>query len=87
MSESNTTLPHPWHTQEDIGGTWYSGWVISWVMTMPFLNTFHIVPVLEMSLLSDVHNSGDNVLLCGDCDVHEEDSTDQKSKDCNNIFQ
>ena len=50
------------------------------------LNTFHIVPVLEMSLLSDVHNSGDNVLLCG-CDVHEEDSTDQKSKDCNYILQ
>ena len=40
-----------------------------------------------MAFLSDVHNSGDNVMLCGDCDVHEEDSTDQKSKDCNNIFQ
>ena len=87
MSESNTTLPHPWHTQEDIGGTWYSGWVISWVMTMPFLNTFHIVTVLERSLLSDVHNSCDDVLICGDSEVHEEDSTDQKSKDCNNILQ
>ena len=39
-----------------------------------FLNTFHIVTVLEMSLLSDVHNSCDDVLICGDSDVHEEDS-------------
>ena len=45
-------------------------------MTLPF----HIVPAVKMSFLSDVHNSGDDVLLCGDCDVHE----DQKSKDCNN---
>ena len=51
------------------------------------LNTFLIVPAVKMAFLSDVHNSGDNVMLCGDCDVHEEDSTDQKSKDCNNIFQ
>ena len=51
------------------------------------LNTFHIVPVLEMSLLSDVHNSCDDVLICGDSEVHEEDSTDQKSKDCNYILQ
>ena len=42
-----------------------------------FLNTFYIVTVLEMSLLSDVHNSCDDVLICGDSDVHEEDSTDQ----------
>ena len=54
---------------------------------MPFLNTFHIVPVLEMSLLSDVHNSCDDVVICGDSDVHEEDNTDQKSKDCNYILQ
>ena len=51
------------------------------------LNTFHIVPVLEMSLLSDVHNSFVDVLICGDSDVHEEDRTDEKSKDCNNILQ
>ena len=44
------------------------------------LNTFLIVPAVKMAFLSDVHNSGDDVLLCGDCDVHE----DQKSKECNN---